>query len=151
MYDAPRVDWRFATLCTILLAVLFATQAWINAPDNAPLAYSFTLLRATAAWGAWLTLVPLIIRAGRTNPLGADSRLRWVWRHLWLATVFAAAHSVLTATYRAILGIPAADNLVEAIVTILVVNFSNDLLRYSLISVAYQAWAYHRLVRERDS
>lgn len=151
MYDAPRVDWRFATLCAILLAVLFATQAWINAPDNAPITYSWALLRATAAWGAWLTLVPLIIRAGRTNPLGADSRLRWVWRHFWLATVFAAAHSILTAIFRAILGIPAAEDLIEAIVVIMVNNFAGDVLRYSLISVAYQAWAYHRVVRERDS
>jgi two-component system, LytTR family, sensor kinase len=150
-YDAPRVDWRFATLCAILLGLLFATQAWINAPDGTPITYSFALIRATAAWGAWLALVPLIVRAGRTNPLGADSRARWVLRHIWLATAFAAAHSLLMVIFRAMLGIPVGGGLIAAFLMVLFTNFAGDVLRYSLISVAYQAWAYHRAVRERDA
>jgi sensor histidine kinase YesM len=109
------------------------------------------MTRAAAAWTIWLLLLPFIIRAGRTNPLGAESRSRWVWKHLSLATVFAVVYSIFFAEFRTILGIPAQESFLNAIVTILVGNFASDVLRYSLISVAYQAWAYHRAVRERDA
>ena len=151
MSQPPRVDWRFATLCAAIFALLFGTQAWLNAVDTPQeISYSFALLRAGAAWAGWLLLAPLIFRAGGTNPLGTDSRIRWVAKHLWLAAAFAVAHSALQGVFREILGIPIAGGFFVAFVTILLVNFAPDVLRYSLISLAYQAFVYHKLVRERD-
>ena len=147
---APRVDWRFATICAALLAVLFATQAWFNAPDNAPITYEFALTRAVIAWGGWLLLAPLIFRAGQTNPLGTDSRLSWIWRHFWLATGFALVHSLLQTVVRDLIGMPPPGDFLDGFFAILFTNFANDVFRYTLISIAYQAFAYHALVRQRD-
>ena len=151
MSRAPRVDWRFISLCAGILAFLFGTQTWLNALETQQeVSFGFALLRAGSAWAGWLMLAPLIFRAGGTNPLGTDSRIRWVGKHLWLATAFALAHSALQAVSRELLGIPIAGGLIAAFVTILGVNFATDVLRYSLISLAYQAFVYHKLVRERD-
>src|SRR5262245_24761347 len=96
----PRVNWRFAALCAAVASVLFGTQNWINAPDSNPMAYSFALERATIAMFGWLALAPWIFRAGAKNPLGTEARMAWIWRHLWLATVFAVIHSLLQTAVR---------------------------------------------------
>src|SRR4051812_20165175 len=128
MNEAPRVNWRVPTACAAILAALFGVQAYINAPESNPITLSFAMTRAVGAWTAWLLLAPLIDRAGRSNPLGTDSWLRWIWKHFWLATGFAAVHSVMVAVFRQLLLIPAGDDIVDAIFTILIVNFASDVL-----------------------
>ncbi|MGH9884514.1 MAG: sensor histidine kinase [bacterium] len=150
MSEAPRVDWRFATICAAVAAALFGTQGWLNAPESNPITYGFAMGRAVVAWGIWLALSPYIFRAGQTNPLGTDARLRWIWRHLWLAMGFAIVHSFLQTLIRDIVGIPAPGDFVDGFLGILVSNFAGDVLRYTLISLAYQAFAYHWQVRQRD-
>lgn len=148
---APRVDWRFATICAALLGLLFGTQAWLNAQgprESVP--YGFALTRSFIAWGGWLLLAPLIFRAGQSNPLGTDARFRWIRKHLFLAIGFTAAHSVLQTVIREALGIPAGGDVIEAFFNILFSNLAGDILRYSLISLSYQAFAYHWQVRQRD-
>jgi two-component system, LytTR family, sensor kinase len=148
---APRVDWRFATICAALLGLLFGTQVWLNNQSpNHPVSWGFAVTRSLIAWTGWLILAPLIFRAGQSNPLGTDARFRWIRKHLVLAIGFAAAHSVLQTLIREILGIPAAEDVLDAFLSILFSNLAGDILRYSLISLSYQAFAYHWQVRQRD-
>ena len=44
-----------------------------------------------------------------------------------------------------------ADNIVDAIITSLLLGLGANYLRYALIAVSYHAVAYHRTVRERDA
>jgi two-component sensor histidine kinase len=150
MNESPRVDWRFAVACTVLIALLFGTQQWLNAPDSAPIAFLFSQKRAFAVWGAWLALLPLIIKVARAHPLGAEPRGKWIRYHLLMTAVFALTHSVLTAVLRALFDIPAAPNIGDAIAIVFFYNIAGDLLRYAFISLSYQVVAYHGLVRERD-
>jgi LytS/YehU family sensor histidine kinase len=148
---APRVDWRFATICAVLLGFLFGTQVWLNSLSPIrPVTWTLAVERSLIAWTGWLILAPLIFRAGQSNPLGTDSRFRWIRKHLFLAVGFAAAHSVLQTLIREMLAIPAGENVAEAFINIFFSNVAGDILRYSLISLSYQAYAYHWQVRQRD-
>lgn len=148
---APRVDWRFATICAALLGLLFGTQVWLNSlTPNEPVSWGFAVTRSLIAWTGWLILAPFIFRAGQSNPLGTNARFRWIRKHLLLAIGFAAAHSVLQTLIRAALGIPAGGDVIDAFLSILFSNLAGDILRYSLISLSYQAFAYHWQVRQRD-
>lgn len=150
MHRAPRVDWRFATICTILLILGFGVQGWINAYPSTTITLPFALKRATIVWSAWLALLPLVIGVARRHPFGSESRGRWLWAHAGYVLLFSVAHSVLTATGRELVDIPAGPTIGDGFLTILFANFAGDVLRYALISLSYQAVAYHTMVRERD-
>ena len=148
MKDAPRVDWRFAALATLILTCLFTIQSM--GTGGAP-AFAMLHRRQTITWGIWLALTPAIIATSRRFPFGEGSRARWLWRHVALGGAFAAASAAIATAIRALLGTPVADALGPATPIALASNFAGDLLRYSLIAVSFQAYAYHRAVRDREA
>jgi two-component system, LytTR family, sensor kinase len=150
MHRPPRVDWRFATICTILLALGFGVQTWINAYPSPTITLPFALTRATVVWFGWLILLPLIIGVARRHPFGGETRARWLYAHAGYALLFIALHSLFVSIGRGLAGIPVTESLVDAFLTIFVNNFAGDVLRYGFISLSYQAVAYHTMVRERD-
>ena len=149
MADAPRVDWRFAALCAAILDVLFTIQLWVSQSD---LSLGLAFARQTVTWAVWLGLAPFVVRSARKHPLSeAPSRGRWLMQQLLIGGAFSVVHSVIAASLRIALGVAYAKNILEAIITSLVLGAGANYLRYALIAVSYHAIVYHRTVRERDA
>jgi sensor histidine kinase YesM len=149
MADAPRVDWRFAALCAAILDVLFTLQLWMS-QSNLP--FGIALARQTVTWVVWLGLAPFVIASARRHPfVDSASRGRWLARQIVVGGGYSIVHSVIAASLRIWLGVAYADNIIEAIITSLVLGLGANYLRYALIAVSYQALVYHRTVRERDA
>ena len=149
MADAPRVDWRFAALCALILDILFTIQFWIT-QDNVSLWIAF--VRQTVTWAVWLGLAPFVIASARKHPyVDSASRGRWLVRQLITGGGYSIVHSVIAATLRIWIGVAYADNLISAIITSLLLALGANYLRYALIAVSYQAIVYHRTIRERDA
>ena len=150
MADAPRVDWRFAALCAAILDVFFAIQLWVSQFPNLPFGLAFA--RQTVTWVVWLALAPFVISSARKHPFSeTESRGRWLVRQVLTGGAFSIVHSIAAASLRVALGVAAADNIVDAIITSLLLGLGANYLRYALIAVSYHAVAYHRTVRERDA
>jgi len=150
MADAPRVDWRFAALCAAILDVLFTIQLWVSQFPNLP--FGLALARQTVTWVVWLGLAPFVISSARKHPFSeTESRGRWLVRQVLTGGAFSIVHSIVAASLRTALGVAFADNIVDAILTSLLLGLGANYLRYALIAVSYHAVAYHRTVRERDA
>jgi sensor histidine kinase YesM len=149
MADAPRVDWRFAALCALILDILFTIQFWVS-QQNLPLGIAFA--RQTVTWAVWLGLAPFVIASARKHPfVDSASRGRWLARQIVIGGGYSIVHSVIAASLRIGLGVAYADNIIEAIITSLLLGLGANYLRYALIAVSYQAIVYHRTIRERDA
>ena len=150
MADAPRVDWRFVALCAAVLDVLFTIQLWATQFPN--LSFGLALARQTVTWVVWLALAPFVISSARRHPFSeTESRGRWLVRQFLTGGAFSIVHSIAAASLRTALGVASADNIVDAILTSLVLGLGANYLRYALIAMSYHAVVYHRTVRERDA
>src|SRR5689334_7569991 len=89
----PKVNWRVALSCTVLLTVLFAIQQWTSGP-NQP-SFLVSVERQTVIWFTWLLLLPAVIAVARRYPvLGAPPK-RWLLKQFGLSLLFSATHSIL--------------------------------------------------------
>jgi len=146
MGHGPRVDWRLAALATLVLTCLFTIQSmgWDHGPP-----FGVLHRRQMISWGIWLALTPAIIAAARRYRFGEGARVAWLGRHLLLGAIFAAASTAIGTLLQGFFEAP--DPAAGPSLGSLIPSFAGDLLRYSLIAVSYQAFAYHRAVRERDA
>jgi signal transduction histidine kinase len=148
MSNAPRVSWTFAVGAAGLLTVLFAVQNYLSTEK---LAFGVTLVRQATIWGAWLLLVPWIVRIARRHPLDARPTAGWVWRQLFMGGGFAILHGLVGGTTRWLLGVGISNNLGIVLANSIGSNFARDYLSYWFIAATYQAVIYHGTVRERDA
>jgi hypothetical protein len=145
-----RVDWRIASAAAAALVVLFTFQnyvrprAFARAPRS-PAVFQLQIIN----WGSWLALSPWIFaapgagaaRVSTRRPHSAASahRLRDLdrpgrpLRHAALARRHLRLHRASGRRHQ-------LDR----------VDVGSNLLRYSMISAAYHAVAYHHEVRDRD-
>jgi len=144
----PKVDWRFALTCTVVLTVLFAIQQWLFGTANISLAVA--LQRQSVIWFVWLGLLPAMITVARRNPIVGAPRKRWLLRQVGLAMIFSGAHSLLVSLIRHILGIAMVDSVLEGAMNLFLSRPGQNLLTYCFIATAYHAAAYHKAIRERD-
>jgi len=150
MADAPRVDWRFVAICAAILDLLFTIQLWATQFPN--LSFELALARQTVTWVVWLVLAPFVISSARKHPFSeTESRGRWLVRQFLTGGAFSIVHSIAAASLRTALGVASANNIVDAILTSLVLGLGANYLRYALIAMSYHAVVYHRTVRERDA
>jgi two-component system LytT family sensor kinase len=148
MVDAPRLDWRIATTCAVVLTFLFAIQQWA-AGANSP-SFAVSIERQGVIWGMWLLLLPLVAATARRYPIVRAKRNRWLLQQIGIATVFAVVHSFAVSALRHLLGINLVDSILEGALNLIVSQPGRNYLAYAFIMAAYQAVAYHREVRERD-
>lgn len=147
----PKVDWRFALTCTVLLTLLFAVQQWLGSVGlSREISLPSALQRQTVIWFVWLGLLPAIIAAARRNPILGAPRKRWLLRQFGLAMMFSAIHSLLVSAIRHMLGIAMVDTVLEGALNLFLSRPGQNFLTYIFISVAYQGAAYHKAIRERD-
>lgn len=144
----PKVNWRVALSCTVLLTVLFAIQQWASGP-NQP-SFLVSLERQTVIWFTWLLLLPAVIAVARRYPvLGAPPK-RWLLKQFGLSLVFSATHSILVSSIRHLLGINIVDSVIEGALNLFISQPGRNFLTYAFIAMAYHAVAYHKAIRERD-
>ena len=144
----PKVNWRVALSCTVLLTVLFAIQQWTGGPNQPSLAVA--LERQTIIWFTWLLLLPAVIAVARRYPVLGAPRKRWLLKQFALSLIFAAIHSILVSAIRHVLGINIVGSVIEGALNLFVMQPGRNFLTYAFIAMAYHAVAYHRAVRERD-
>lgn len=142
MQDRPRIDWRFAALATLVVTCLFTLQSMGR--SGAP-PFSVAHRHELMAWGIWLALTPAVIAVGRRLPLGAGTPVRWLWQHLIAGSLFAVASLGIAAALHTMLGLSAPDG------SSWWTRLAGELLRYSIIAMAYQAVASYRQARERET
>ena len=147
----PKVDWRFALTCTLLLTLLFAVQQSLASTGTGrEISLPTALQRQTVIWFVWLGLLPAMIATARRSPILGAPRKRWLLRQFGLAMMFSAAHSILVALIRHMLGIAIVDTVMEGAVNLFLSRPGQNFLTYVFISIAYQGAAYHKAIRERD-
>ncbi|MEP6836014.1 MAG: histidine kinase [Gemmatimonas sp.] len=144
MPSTSRIDWRFAVIATLAVTCLFTLQSMGGENSH----FGMLHRREMMTWGLWVLLSPAIIFAARFNQFGERSVWSWFGRHLALAALFALLSGALGAVLRVALATYLDDPHTLSTADI-AANFAGDILRYSLISVAYQTFAYHRATRER--
>ena len=144
----PKVNWRVALSCTVLLTVLFAIQQWAVGA-NQP-SFSVALGRQTITWFTWLLLLPAVIAVARRYPVLGAPRKRWLLKQFGLSLLFSAAHSFLVSLVRHLLGINLVDGVIEGALNLVISQPGRNFLTYAFIAMAYHAVAYNRAVRERD-
>lgn len=144
----PKVNWRVALSCTVLLTVLFAIQQWTGGPNQPSL--SVALERQTIIWFTWLLLLPAVIAVARKYPVLGAPRKRWLLKQFGLSLIFAAIHSILVSAIRHVLGINIVGGVIEGALNLFIMQPGRNFLTYAFIAMAYHAVAYHRAVRERD-
>ena len=144
----PKVNWRVALTCTVVLTLLFAVQQWLG--GNADLSLAVALERQVVVWFSWLALLPAVIAAARRYPMLGAPRKRWLLRQLGLGLFFSAAHSLLVSLVRHMLGINLIDSIIEGAVNLFFSQPGRNFLTYAFIATAYHAVAYHKAIRERD-
>src|SRR5437016_1658373 len=147
---APRVDWRLAVACTVVLAMLFGVQQWIAPLTRPTVGFPTALALQGIAWGVWLVLLPLIIHSARLHPLDGRPTARWVLRFAGIGAVFATAHAMIAAVLRWTLGLSTTHGLGDTIFYGVLVAFAANMLRYSAILIAYPAFVYYTALRARD-
>src|SRR5690349_3851859 len=86
----PRVDWRFAILCSALLTVIFAVQNWVT---RASLAFGTSLVQQATIYTVWLLLLPLVLRSARKRPLVQRPTRRWLFAQFWIGTGYSLLHA----------------------------------------------------------
>jgi LytS/YehU family sensor histidine kinase len=144
----PKVNWRVALTCTVVLTVLFAIQQWLSGP-NQP-SFPIALERQTVIWFTWLALLPAVIAVARRYPVLGAPRKRWLLRQFGLGLVFSAAHSFLVSMIRHLLGINVVGGVIEGTLNLFLSQPGRNFLAYAFMAMAYHAVAYHKAVRERD-
>jgi len=144
----PRVNWRVAVTCTVVLTLLFAIQQWLG--GGVDISFPVALERQSVIWLTWLALLPAVIAAARRYPVVEASRRRWLLRQLGLALVFSAVHSFLVSAIRHLLGINLVGSVIEGALNLFFLQPGRNFLTYAFIATAYHAVAYHKAVRERD-
>src|SRR5262245_11150442 len=144
----PRVNWRIAVTCTVVLTVLFAVQQWVG--GNANISLPVALERQVVVWFSWLALLPAVTAAARRYPILGAPRKRWLLRQIGLGLLFSALHSLLVSLIRHILGINLIDSVIEGAINLFFSQPGRNFLTYAFIATAYQGVAYHKAVRERD-
>jgi hypothetical protein len=142
----PRIDWRFAVAATLALTCLFTIQSM--GLDGGP-PFGLVHRRQLVSWGIWLALTPAIIAIARRRPLGLAGRGAWLGRQIILGLGVAAVATIGGTALRIWFGL--ADRAAALSAGVLVPSLAGDLLRYALVALTYQAFAYHRAVRERDA
>lgn len=147
----PRVDWRLAVTCAVVLTVVFSIQQWATGGTrNLPMSFSTAFERQGVIWLSWLILTPLVIAVARRYPVFEAPRKRWLVWQILFATVFAVTHSLLVSIIRHALGVALVDNVIEGALNLIISQPGRNFLTYAFIATAYHALAYHRAVRERD-
>lgn len=146
----PRVDWRLATMCAVVLTVLFTVQQYLNRTQATHTSFLLILARQIIVWGVWLMLMPLIAAAARRYPFTDTSRIRWVLGQLLLGAAFSLVHSIIGSVIRKGIGIAVYKSIFSATSTDFSLNVGWNYLTYGLIAAAYHAVAYHRAIRERE-
>src|SRR4051812_28137899 len=144
----PKVNWRIAVTCTVVLTILFAIQQWLGGNADVSLLVAFE--RQSVIWFTWLALLPAVIAAARRYPVVGARRKRWLFRQLGLALVFSALHSLLVSSIRHLLGINLVGGVVEGALTLFFAQPGRNFLTYAFIATAYHAVEYHKAVRDRD-
>lgn len=151
MRKTRKVDWRLAAGCAILLTVLFAIQQWIlESSPRREVDLGTSLALRGIAWGAWLLLLPLIVRVAALHPLEGRPSLGWIARSAIEGVAFVVAHGLITGLARWIAGLSVSSDLGAVFANSLSLGFASNFLRYAAILVTYQAVVYHDAVRERD-
>jgi len=143
----PRVNWRIAITCTVVLTIVFAIQQWLG--GNANISFPTAVQRQSVIWFTWLALLPAVTAAARRYPIVGAPRKRWLFRQLGLALVFSALHSLLVSSIRHMLGIN-LYGFIEGAMNLFFSQPGRNFLTYAFIATAYHAVAYHKAVRERD-
>jgi sensor histidine kinase YesM len=143
----PRVDWRFAALCSALLTGIFAIQNWITRPT---LGLGTSLVQQATIYCAWLLLLPLVLRSARKRPLVQRPTRSWLLTQFWIGTGYSLVHAILTGLSRWLLGVAQFKDLSDVLFANIAGNWGRNLITYGLIVVAYQSVVYHRAVRERE-
>ncbi len=144
----PKVNWRVALSCTVLLTVLFAIPQWAAGPNQVSLPVA--LQRQTVIWFTWLLLLPAVIAVARRYPVLGAPRKRWLLKQLGLSLLFSVTHSLLVSLIRHLLGINIVDSVIEGAINLFVVQSGRNFLTYAFVAMAYHAAAYNKAVRERD-
>jgi|RhiMetdeSRZDD1v2_1073273.scaffolds.fasta_scaffold11436_7 two-component system LytT family sensor kinase len=145
--DPPRVDWRFAVLCAVLLTVIYALQNWVT---RTGLTFERSLVQQATIYFAWLLILPSVLRSARKRPLTQRPTRGWVFTQFWIGSGYSLVHAVLTGVSRWLLGIAAYDSIADVLVANITANWGRNLITYGLVVAAYQSVFYHRAVRERD-
>jgi two-component system, LytTR family, sensor kinase len=143
----PRVDWRFATLCAALLALIFAFQNWITRDG---LGFERSVAQQLTIYVVWLVLLPFVLRSARKRPLVERPTRRWLFMQFWIGSGYSLIHAVMTGLLRWLLGIAFYRELADILVSNITGNWGRNLITYGLVVAAYQSMVYHRAVRERD-
>jgi two-component system, LytTR family, sensor kinase len=147
----PRLNWRLATTCAVVLTCIFAFQSWLGSGAYVPVPnFLVALQRQGVIWGTWLLLTPLVTAAARRYPIIDAPRGRWLVRQLLLATGFSLVHSILVSVIRHALGIAMVDSVIEGALNLFFANPGRNYLAYGFIAASYHMVAYHTAVRERD-
>jgi two-component system LytT family sensor kinase len=146
-----RIDWRIPVGVAAALILLFTLQNY-GAPvvvrGGQSIGRTFGI--QVIVWTTWLLLCPLIFAAARRWRSQGRITAGNLVSQLMIAFAVAVLHSIIASAARWVLGWPVSDDLAVVILNTIATNLASNLLRYSLISSAYHAVAYHQEVRDRD-
>jgi two-component system, LytTR family, sensor kinase len=151
MGHVRRVDWRVAAGAAVLLTILFGLQQWAaqaTARRDLDLPKSMTLQAVT--WGAWLLLLPLMVRTAARHPLDGRPTARWLLLTIAEGVAFVLAHAAIAGTGRWALGLAVSSQLGTVLTNTVNAGFASNAMRYCGMLAIYQAVVYHDAVRERD-
>jgi two-component system, LytTR family, sensor kinase len=146
-----RLNWRFIAGGAVLLTILFGIQQWAA---QATLRRDLDLAQAIAlqgiTWGAWLVLLPLIVRVASRHPLEGRPTVAWVARTIVEGAAFVVVHALMAGTTRWAVGLSVAPDVATVLANSINAGFASNSLRYVAILTAYQVVVYRRAVRERE-
>jgi two-component system LytT family sensor kinase len=147
---SPRVNWRLATTCAVVLTLLFAFQQWTAIRNTEAPPFMIALERQSIIWGAWLLLLPLVVASARRYPVLDAPRKPWLARQLILGSGFSLLHSIIVSSARHLLGIGLVGSVTDGALNLFFSQPGRNYLTYAFMAASYHAVAYHRAVRERD-
>jgi two-component system, LytTR family, sensor kinase len=147
-----RHGWRVAASAGAVLVVLFALQQWLGGPLLARrnLTLGTALALQAIIWGAWLLLLPAIVRVANRHPLTGRPTPGWWLQSAVEGLGFVLAHSLMSAVARWAFGLAVSNALGDVVVNTLSAGFASNVLRYAAILLVYQAVSYHQAVSARE-
>ena len=96
LYERRWLKWLLITGCWTLVALMFASQAYVaNNANGYPTPWTRPITWALSEYWIWAALTPLILLAGRPFFIDRDNWRRPLAAHLLLGLCFASAHLLL--------------------------------------------------------
>ena len=149
--DELRIDWRIAAGVAAALVLIFTVQNYLApAAVRAGASFERLLKLQVVIWVSWLILSPWIFAVARRWRRSGKYTAAAFAKQFFIACAISIVASALSGLLRWLAGISVYVDLVDVIISSVIVMFGWSLMRYTVIASAYHAVAYHREVRERD-